>query len=450
MIELSLPRTSLNSLRSRRGFLQAAFGSGALGTLAAPLSAIAGNSNPAEKRAVIQLWLGGGPSHLDLYDLKPRAPLENRGPFQPIATDVPGLDVCEKLPRHATFMRHLSLIRSLHHDSHDHVAGTHWMQTGAFGPTAANPTPTHPAIGSCIAQARGPNEPAAVPYIHVRPDLAIDLYSRQFNAERLGAAFNPLHVIMPFPGYSNQVRFDLPALESLPNLNAARLGDRLSLKEQFDGLRRESDRPDPLHGFYHQALDLVNSPHVRDAFDLSRETPETRERYGHTGWGQAALLCRRLVEAGVTFVTLNTDSSSNMWDNHAKVEYYFQYMLPAYDQMLSGLIDDLVTRGLYDRVILLIWGEFGRTPLMNDRGGRDHWGHAGCALMGGAGLHGGTVFGSTTSNGAEPLTNPVRPADILATVCQLMGLDPATPLTTRNGLTVPMLPEGEPIHALLT
>jgi len=448
MIELSLPRTALNSLRSRRGFLRAAFGSGALGTLAAPLSAVAANDAPGDKRAVIQIWLGGGPSHLDLYDLKPKAPLENRGPFKPIATDVPGLDVCEKLPRHAGFMRHLSLIRSLHHDTHDHVAGTHWMQTGAFGPTAANPTPTRPAIGSCIAHARGANEPSAVPYIHVRPDLAIDLYSRQFNAQQLGAAFDPLHVIMPFPGYSNQVRFDLPALESLPNLTAARLGNRLSLKEQFDGLRRESDQPEAQHGFYHQALDLVNSPHVREAFDLSRESAETRERYGHTGWGQAALLCRRLVEAGVTFITLNTDSSSNMWDNHAKVEYYFQYMLPAYDQMLAGLIDDLVTRGLYDRVILLIWGEFGRTPLMNERGGRDHWGHAACALLGGAGLRTGTVFGSTTSNGAEPLTNPVRPADILATICHALDLNPRTPLSTRNGQQLAMLPEGTPIEGL--
>jgi hypothetical protein len=450
MIELSLPRTSHASLLSRRGFLRASFQAGAVGALAAPLVAAAADANSTEKQAVIQIWLGGGPSHIDLYDLKPNAPAENRGPFKPIATNVPGIDVCELLPQHASFMKHLAVIRSLHHGSHDHVAGTHWMQTGSFGPTAANPTPTHPAIGSCIAQQCGANQPGAVPYMHVRPDLAIDLYLRQFNAERLGAAFDPLHVIMPFPGYSNQVRFDLPALASLPSLNAERLGQRMSLKEQFDHLRRgDVEQRDPRNAFYRQALDLVNSQQVRDAFDLSRETPETREQYGNTGWGQAALLCRRLVEAGVTFVTLNTDSSSNMWDNHAQVEYYFKIMLPAYDRMLSGLIADLVERGLYDRVILLIWGEFGRTPGINTRGGRDHWGHAGCALMGGAGIRGGTIFGSTTSNGAEPLSHPRRPADVLATVCELMGISSASQITTGTGQTLPILGEGQPIRELL-
>lgn len=450
MIELSLSQSSLDSLRSRRGFLRAAIGGAALGTLAAPLAEIAAEGGASQRRAVIQIWLGGGPSHIDLYDLKPQAPIENRGPFRPIATDMPGIDVCELLPRHAGIMSQLAVIRSLHHDTHDHVAGTHWMQTGHFGATAANPTPTQPSIGSCISQLRGANAPGAVPYIHVRPDLAIDLYSRQFNAQRLGAAFDPLHVIMPFPGYSNQVRFDVPALDALPGLSAARLGQRLSLKEQFDALRRASGPADGTGGFYHEALELVNSRSVREAFDLSRESPETRERYGNTGWGQAALLCRRLVESGVTFVTLNTDSSSNLWDNHAKVEYYFQHMLPAYDQMLSGLIEDLVERGLYDRVILLVWGEFGRTHLINDRGGRDHWGHAGCALLGGGGIRGGTVYGSTTLNGAEALRDPVCPADVLATVCRQLGINPATPLTLRNGQRQPMLAEGRPIDALVT
>jgi hypothetical protein len=326
------------------------------------------------------------------------------------------------------------------------------MQTGHFGATAANPEPTHPAIGSCLAQLRGASRDAAAPYIHVRPDLAIDLYARQFNAGRLGPACDPLQVYTPFPGYSSQVRLDLPAFDPLPGLDPSRLDRRMSLRRQFDDSRRRAtDGPElaPLDGFYRQALDLVTSQRVRDAFDLSREPAGTRERYGQTGWGQAALLCRRLVEAGVTFVTLNTDNSSNLWDNHADVERYFKIMLPAYDRMLSALIADLVDRGLYEQVIVLVWGEFGRTPAINARGGRDHWGNAACALLGGGGLRGGTVFGSTTARGEEPRDQPRQPADVLATVYHLLGVDRAQSLTARDGRRMPVLGAGEPIRELL-
>ena len=453
MIELTLPRTSHESLLSRRGFLRALIGgSAASGPLGFLPNSVAASGVPAGNKAVIQIWLGGGPSHIDLYDMKPAAPAEQRGPFRPIATEQPGIDVCELLPLHAPIMRHLSVLRSLRHNSNDHVAGTHWMQTGHFGATAKQPESTHPSLGSYVARARGAQRPSAPPYVHVRPDLAIDLYSRQFNAAELGRAFDPLHVVMPFPGYSSQIKFDRPALEDVPGLDAARLGDRLSLRQQFDECRRciaQQGEDLPADDFYRQAFDLVTSQQVRDAFDLSRETAVTRERYGNTGWGQAALLCRRLVEAGVSFVTLNTDSSSNMWDNHANVEKYFNIMLPAYDRMLSALIADLVERGLYDQVIVLVWGEFGRTPVINARGGRDHWGNAGCALLGGGGLRGGTVFGATTAKGEKPLDQPRTPADVLATLYHLLGIDPAQQWTTRSGRPQPILAEGKPIHELL-
>ena len=450
MIELSLPRTTPDTLLARRGFLRASLG-GAGGLAALPQLAAAAGGVPAGRKAVIQIWLGGGPSHIDLYDMKPHAPIEHRGPFRPIATRQPGIDVCELLPRHAPIMQHLSVIRSLHHNSNDHVAGTHWMQTGHFGATAQQPESTHPSVGSWIARARAGERAAAPAYVHIRPDLAIDLYSRQFNAAHLGGAFDPLHVVMPFPGYSNQIRFERPSLDDVPGLDADRLGDRLNLREQFDG-RRGADRsghatPDD---FYRQAFDLVTSEQVRRAFDLSQETQHTRDRYGETGWGQAALLCRRLVEAGVSFVTLNTDSSSNMWDNHIRVEHYFKIMLPAYDRMLSALIEDLVERGLYDQVIVLVWGEFGRTPGINANGGRDHWGSAACALVGGGGLRGGTVFGSTTPLGEEPLDLPRTPGDLLATIFHLLQIDPAQQITTRFGRPQPILADGAPIHELLS
>lgn len=451
MIELSLPRTTHDTLLARRGFLRASFGAGAISSLASRPQAALGSGIPASKKAVIQIWLGGGPSHIDLYDMKPHAPIEHRGPFRPIATEQPGIDVCELLPRHAPIMRRLSVIRSLHHNSNDHVAGTHWMQTGHLGATARQPEPTHPSIGSYVARARGPKRPSAPPYVHVRPDLAIDLYSRQFNAAHLGGAFDPLQVVMPFPGYSNQIRFDRPALEEVAGLDAGRLGDRIDLREQFDELRDHAQRrvETPEGDFYRQAFELVTSRAIRNAFDLSRETPGMRERYGETGWGQAALLCRRLVEAGVSFVTLNTDSSSNMWDNHANVEKYFKIMLPAYDRMLSALIEDLVERGLYEQVIVLVWGEFGRTPGINTRGGRDHWGSAGCALVGGGGIRGGTVFGATTPHGEEPLDQPRMPADVLATVYHLLDIDRAQQMVTRFGRPQPILSDGAPIRELL-
>ncbi|MFO1095630.1 MAG: DUF1501 domain-containing protein [Planctomycetaceae bacterium] len=423
MIELTVPYTRHQTLLSRRGWLRASVGAGGgLGTAALWRGTVGAGQARATNKAVIQIWLGGGPSHIDLYDMKPDAPAEYRGPFRPVATAEPGMDVCELLPLHAPIMRHLAVVRSLHHDSDDHVAGTHWMQTGYFGPTSARPEPTHPSIGSCIARALGEDSPVAVPYIHVRPNLAIETYSRQFNATTLGPAFEPLHVITPFPGYGSDVRFELPALQPVAGLDAPRLGRRMSLREQFDGLHHAAARNDghpALDGFYRQALDLVTSPHVRNAFDLSQESPQTRERYGQTGWGQAALLCRRLVEAGVSFITLNTDISSNLWDNHAEIDRYFQIMLPAYDRMLSGLITDLVERGLYEQVIVVVWGV---RPHTRDRarGGRDHWGAAGCALLGGGGIRGGTVFGSTTSHGEEPRDEARRPADVLATLYHLL------------------------------
>jgi len=166
-------------------------------------------------------------------------------------------------------------------------------------------------------------------------------------------------------------------------------------------------------------------------------------------WGQGALLCRRLVEAGVTFITLNTDTSSNMWDNHGGLKKYFELILPLYDRMLTTLIEDLVDRGLFDRVLVLVCGEFGRTPLFNAKGGRDHWGRAGFALLGGAGIRGGTIVGATTSNGEEPADRPLLPADILATVYHLLGIDVHRQFVDNVGRPISILSEGAPIAELL-
>ncbi|MEX2286178.1 MAG: DUF1501 domain-containing protein [Planctomycetaceae bacterium] len=450
MIELAIERITAARLLSRRGLLRATFGSGAglglLGLLSRSASAEA--TNPSEK-AVIQIWLGGGPSHLDLYDLKPDAPAAYRGPFRFISTDQPGAEVCELLPRHARIMRSLSLIRSLTHTTSDHVAGTHWMQTGYFGATAASPDPTHPSAGSIVAESRASRGANALPYVHVLPELPIETYSRQFNAAYLGKSFNPFEVRMPFPGYNAGAQFAAHDLQAQPQLDLGRLDRRLNLRQRLDRPGRQFDGNVLGARDYERAFDVLAATPIRQAFDLSRERPEVRARYGMTVWGQAALLCRRLVEAGATFVTLNTDSSSNMWDNHAGVEKYFRIMLPAYDAMLSALIEDLIERGLYERVIVLVWGEFGRTPRMNAKGGRDHWGKAGCALIGGGGLRVGQVIGATTAKGEEPARRPIGPGDVLATLYRQLGVDTTRQFINHAGRPVPILTDGKPIEELL-
>lgn len=449
MVELQVDSVTHSNLRSRRGFLRAALGGiGAWGGVGLLQETAAGQAFGKSDTAVIQIWLAGGPSHVDLYDPKPDAPVECRGVFPFIPTDLPGASVCELLPLHAGIMRHMTLIRSLHHTSNDHVAGTHWMQTGSFGATAAQPDPTRPSIGSIVARHQQAKGAPPLPYVHVRPDLPIELYSQQFRSAYMGAAFNPFEVTMPFPGYGNHVRFDVPHLAQVPGLGPERIERRLSLRQQFDRLEQGFEAGAWDAGDYRRAFDLVSSPRIRQAFDLSRETAAVRELYGNSGWGQAALLCRRLVEAGATFVTLNTDSSSNMWDNHAQVEKYFKIMLPAYDRMLSALIADLVERGLYERVVVLVWGEFGRTPRINARGGRDHWGKAGCALVGGGGLRGGQVIGTTTSKGEEPASRPVSPADVLATLYNRLGIEATQLFADRSGRPIPILSDGTPIAEL--
>jgi hypothetical protein len=439
----------------RRGFVRIAVSAGLTPLVTASRSSAApssiGTAAARNDIAVIQLWLGGGPSHIDLYDLKPDAPREIRGPFRSIATSVPGLDVCELLPYSARVMDRLSVVRSLTHDTNDHVAGTHWMQTGHFGPTAANPHPTHPSAGSVAAKVVGSVRPGMLPYVHIRPDLTIDLYTRQFGSAHWGPADAPFDVKVPFPFWNPKLTVDVPNMGQLPGLETSRIHERVGLMRQLESLHTAIQQ-DALAGSLdarrRQALDLLSSDASRTAFDLSLEAPRVREAYGNNVWGQGALLCRRLVEAGARFVTLNTDSSSNMWDHHGNLQQGLELNLPAYDRLLTALVDDLQERGLFDRVIVFVCGEFGRTPRFNERGGRDHWGKAGFALLGGGGLPGGLVIGSTTANGEEPLDRPLSPGDLLATIYARLGVDNDASFPDLAGRPIPVLSHGAPIAEL--
>lgn len=448
MIDIDVNEIDLTRPHSRRGVLRASLlGAGTVGLGPWLQPALAQQTSDAG-RAVIQIWLAGGPSHLDLYDLKPHAPKEIRGPHKPISTSLPGLEICELLPLQAKLMDRLGVIRSLHHTTNDHVAGTHWMQTGYFGATAKSPSPTHPSVGSVISRLKHAERTGVPRYVHLTPELNIDLYTRSFGAQYLGATHEPLTVRSPFPPWNKDVEFGTPELAPVAGLNLSRLENRLQLLRQLDDVQRGLDsleKSAAIETHQQRAFDLLADGAARRAFDLSLEPESRRRQYGMNAWGQGALLCRRLVEAGASFVTLNTDSSSNMWDNHGGLEKKFQLMLPLYDRMLTALIEDLWERGLNRQVLVLVCGEFGRTPRFNENAGRDHWGRAGCALLAGGKLEAGKIIGATNSRGEEPSERPITPADLLATLYRHLGIDPSVHFTNFAGRPVPVLGEGTPL-----
>jgi hypothetical protein len=351
----------------------------------------------------------------------------------------------------------------MHHTTDEHPQGAHWTQTGHFSPITEKGPPTHPSAGSVAAALRGANRPGMVPYVHIAPDpMGFPIFLQVHNSAHLGSRYAPLMVksarVHNDPARANlaslisKVHFELPCLDLLPGLDLARLDSRAGLRRQLDVLARRADAGAAMEALdqdERRALSLVSSDAARRAFDLSREDPRVRDRYGMNIWGQGLLLCRRLVEAGVTFVTLNTDSFSGQWDNHANLKPAFEEMLPVYDQMLTALLEDLEGRGLWRRVLVLVWGEFGRTPKFNNIGGRDHWGRAAFALLAGGGLRGGVVVGSTNARGEEPADRPVWPGDVLATVYRHLGIDPEQELPDRAGRPVKVLASGEAIRELL-
>lgn len=454
MLQIAVQGMHRDRPLSRRGFLRTSLlgaGAFALPKLleAQALAAQAGRAR--RDTAVIQIWLAGGPSHIDTYDLKPEAPEGFRGEFRPIATRLRGADICELMPRQARILDRFSLIRSLRNNhTGAHYPAIHWMQTGYEGKRFP---PTHPSIGAITAKLRGANGAHMPPYVHIVSEPKhFNVGNPTFDAAYLGARFAPMRIksAASEPPWGNVVQFDVPNLELSQAVDFARLDDRIRLRNGLERLSRGLDQGqyDTLDRYQQQALGMLTSPAARSAFDLTRESSRLREHYGMNAWGQAALLCRRLVEAGVTFVTLNTDSAHIAWDHHRNLKSESEKMLPVYDQMLTALIDDLVSRGLYERVLVLVWAEFGRSPHINKEAGREHWGKAGFALLGGAGLRHGQVIGATTSKGEEPRDRPLGPEDILATVYHVLGIDPRTELHDMTSRPIPVLPGGQIISDL--
>ncbi len=430
--------------RSRRGFLK--IGALGLGGLAMPdlLRAEAARGVGSSEKAIIMIYLPGGPPHQDMFEIKTDAPSEIRGEFSPISTRVPGIQICEHLPRLAGIMDKVVVIRSLvgakdRHESYLCMTGRH---------RDGEPPGGWPEIGSVISSVRGARGPDAPAYVNLSPKMR----HRPYNfgkASFLGVGHTPF---MPM----GDIRSDM----TLNGIDLGRLGDRRALLKSMDRFRRDADASgamDGLDAFSEQAFGILTSSRLLEALDISREPASVRDRYGKGTdkvQGDAAprrneefLLARRLVEAGVRMVTV----SYSFWDWHGKNFDRARENLPDFDQAVSALIVDLHERGMGDDVTVIAWGEFGRTPKINEKGGRDHWPNVSCALMAGGGMHTGQAIGATDRYGAEVADRPVHFQEVFATLYHNIGIDPnATTVNDLNGRPRYLVDDNhQPIHELV-
>ncbi len=442
---------------SRRTALKAGF-LGLMGlTLPDLLRLRAQGQATADDKAVILIWLDGGPSQIETYDPKPDAPAEYRGPFATINTCVPGIRLCELVPNHARLADKMVFVRSLHHDNGDHFAGAHWMLTGRFGSTAASLPQKFPSMGSYVAKVRGPNKPGLPAYVGLPSAESVYLFPGYMGAAYLGGSYNPFDVDREhrYLGASYKIHIGSPQwLKQFTAASAQLAGHRQQLLTAFDGLRRDLDNSgavDAMDKYQQQALNMILGSRTRAAFDLDKEDPRLSDRYGQGPWARYTLMARRLVEAGVTFVTVDMPH----WDDHSNIKEGHGAKVPVVDRAIGGLIDDLSDRGMLDKVMVIVMGEFGRTPRLNTGQpgipipGRDHWGNAISVLMAGGGLRGGQVVGSTNAKGEHPKDRPLTPADILATVYHVMGIDPKLSFKDHTGRPIPILDDGKPIAEIV-
>lgn len=427
---------------SRRAWLQV--GSLALGgvTLDQTLrqrAAQGASGTPLNKRSVILIWQAGGPSHLDMYDLKPDAPAEFRGEFKPLPTNVPGIEICEHLPHQAQVMDKLAIVRSAFHTNAGHGMGSQWMLTG-WQPTIEVNDNIFPACGSVVARVKGPNRAGMPPYVNLPRPLGLG------KAAYLGSSFNPFSP----DNDPNNDNFTVRNLRLPGRVDSDRLGRRQGLLQQLDTIRRDVDTKGDLLGldsFYRDALEMVTSDQAQRAFDINAERPELRERYGRNDLGQSCLLARRLVEAGVSYVTIQAGGG---WDTHGdNFKQLKDNLLPKFDRALAALVSDLYDRGLQNDVLVMAMGEFGRTPRINGGAGRDHWPGAMSVVFAGGGLRMGQVIGETNDKAEHPISRPCTPGCILSTMYHQLGIDHHQVFHDEANRPLPILKEGEPIEGLV-
>lgn len=423
MLRILGPRGRECTGLSRRSFVQA--GLLGVGGLALPdfFRLQASTSAPRADTNVILIWLSGGPGHMETWDPKPDAPPEYRGPLGAIRTTLPGIQLGELLPGQARLMQHLAILRTVHHGSGDHTKSNHWMLTGFEGPAFNAPdfkVQRRPSLGSATARLRGAITPGMPPYVAV-PHLRGGTDNFFHYSAYLGGGSNPF-IVESDP---NLPSFRVRNLTFAPELTLRRLEDRHSLLTTMDRTRRTLDRhAADMNEHFDRAFDLMTSRAVAEAFDISREPVPLRDRYGRHTFGQSCLLARRLVESGVTFVTVNCVP----WDHHGtppqlQTEVGARQLIPPLDRAIASLIDDLRERGLYDKTLVVAMGEFGRTPRMNRDAGRDHWGHTFSVLFGNGRMRMGQVIGRSSPRGEYVVDRPITPQDVAATVFHHLGID---------------------------
>ena len=448
---------SARSAAGRRRFLAqgaAAVSAGFLPEVLAARSQAAAHDPPFPAKQVIVIFLQGGLAHQDSFDLKPAAPAEYRGEFRPIATAVPGLDICEHLPMLARRADSFSVLRSVHHGTPSHEAAIHWTLTGYDYPganTSDRNRNIRPAIGSIVARLRGPNNPGLPAYVCVPDRGQLGNRVRFASATYLGAACDPIETgpaprdaRTPFPPPQNLL---LNEAVSRPRLDA-----RVDLLHRLDELPRVLDASGSMTGiddFNRMALELLSHDRTRRAFDASEETVETRLRYGNSEFAQRLLLARRLAEAGVTFTLVNFSNNQD-WDTHSdNFRQLKSRRLPELDQAVSALLDDLRDRSLLDSTLVALYGEFGRTPLINPTAGRDHWSNVFSVVLAGGGLRGGMVIGSSSANAEEPRDRPIHFNEVTRTIYRQLGVPTDHSFTDYQGRPVPVLDYGSPIRELI-
>jgi len=434
---------------SRRGFLKiGALGLGGLSLADVLRLRQAQAATERRDTAVILFWMAGGPSHIDTYDMKPDAPAEVRGPFRAVETRLPGFRVNELLPRHARLADRLAVVRSLRHSLHVHDDASHWVQTGYPLLNARERGQLHPSQGSVVSRVRGANQPGVPPYVCI-PEAYSSPRGFYQRSAYLGARFDPVNAGGdPSLGNYRAPDFTLPADVTLP-----RLEHRRELLRVLDGATRQAEANAAhrtMDDVQQAAFSLVTGRKVREAFDVGREPLALREKYGRHAYGQSALLARRMVEAGVTFVTINLyEADVDWWDDHYTIEKNLRKRLPLFDQAVGTLIEDLTERGQAERVLVAAFGEFGRSPRINDKdAGRGHWARAMSALLAGGGIKGGQVIGATTSDGGEPCDRPLVPGDLVATIYRVLGIDHESMLPDRQNRPVRLVEPGQPIAEL--
>jgi uncharacterized protein (DUF1501 family) len=442
----------------RRKFLR--YGLAGIASLSLPgllrLRAEANERAQRERTALLVVWLHGGASHLETYDPKPLASSEYRGAFRPIGTTVPGLQLCELLPKHATLAKRFTMLRSLVHTGPCHDSGPQQIFTG-FPTVVTRLKPEHPDLFAITHSLRADPSQTLPGYVGVAPIPYL-------GSAYLGLAHEPFAIY----GDPNDAHFQVANIGLKNHQEVQRLDERMHLRRRMDQLRHAWEQADKHHAFdsfQSQAWNMVTGPQARKAFDISLEDPKIRDRYGRNTWGQRCLLARRLVEAGVDLVTATLNGPicgrTHSWDDHAVNHHVFDAMksrAPYFDQAVTALIEDIYQRGLDKRVLVIVGGDFGRTPRISYAAdsasgvmqpGRDHWPHAMSFLFSGGGIAGGQVIGATDRRGEQVIDRRVCVGDFLATVYRHLGID-AERIAIRDsgGRPVPVLREGTPIPEL--